>query len=127
MATTNQAIVFTRAVSAADSSLAAVPLWATNATGTLIVGATCDTPNATLTARIFGFSAPGILAAISALITFTAVNGDDYGSLCSASPDNNPWQSLEGVPYTAIKVDSVSAGNWTLTASASYPTATTSL
>jgi hypothetical protein len=127
MTTTTQAISYTRTLSAADSDIAQLPQWNINGAQALVMAALCDTANAAIQARLVGFTADGQLAAVSPVINFTASATADYSGLFSATPDSTAFLPASGMSFGSVKVDTLSAGNWTIVAGASFAIPSNSL
>jgi hypothetical protein len=72
-----------------------------------------------VTLRVFGFSAPNCLVAISPQFTFSAFAVQDYSGAYSGIPNSAVWMPIEGIALIGLKVDIISGatgGNWLLQA-----------
>jgi hypothetical protein len=78
------------------------------------VAAACDTASATLKVRMISYNNSGIPCGSSLPVTFTSGSVADFGGLYMGVPDSDMWRPVAGATSIGIKVDSVSAGSWSI-------------
>jgi len=102
------------AISAADADASKIPTFSISCALVATMAAVCDTASASITARLIFFNASGLPCGSSMQFTFTCASTADFGTLFLGMPNSDLWRPAAGASAVGIKVDIVSAGNWTI-------------
>jgi hypothetical protein len=114
-----------RLVSAPDTNIKTVEAWPTTGSAWATIGAVCTTASSTLTFRLVAMDLEGNVTYVGPTITLTTGSGAaDCGTVWLATPSIDPTISVSS-DLLAMKVDTVSAGTWTINAAAFTPAPTT--
>lgn len=97
-----------------DSSASSLTAYGCGGAAVVRLGALCTTASATLTCRVIFLDAAGTYVGATTAVTFTADSSTDEGSSYLATPGSDSWFPTGGASSYQVKVDSVSAGTWTL-------------
>ncbi len=79
----------------------------------LRVGAASDTPGSTIKLSVYFLDA-SLQPTCVQRVSFTAPGAPDWGKTCLGTPDYDPCWPMGGCKAAIVKVDSVSAGNWSI-------------
>jgi hypothetical protein len=101
-------------ISAADADASKIPTIPVSGASVGTVAAVCDTASASITARLIFFNASALPCGSSVQFTFTCAATADFGTLFLGIPNYDIWRPAAGASAIGIKVDSVSAGHWTI-------------
>jgi hypothetical protein len=101
-------------VAAVDADASNIQLLSCQGMSVATVAAVCDTASATLKVRMIYYNNSGIPCGSSLPVTFTSGPVADYGGLYMGVPDSDIWRPVAGATSIGIKVDSVSAGRWSI-------------
>jgi hypothetical protein len=101
-------------LSAADPDSSNIPRWPCQGTSVANVAAVCDTAAASITVRMICFNGSGLPCGSSMPTVFTTGQNEDFGSLFVAVPSADIWRPVAGASSIGIKVDSISAGRWSI-------------
>jgi len=99
---------------AVDANAATIPVVLNSALSVATVAALCNTASESITLRLIYFNSSSIPCGCSVPITFTSGAKADFGSLFMGVPNSDFWRPLAGATSLGIKVDSLSAGKWSV-------------
>jgi hypothetical protein len=101
-------------IGAADADVSKIPTFPCQGTSVATVAAVCDTASATITLRMVYFNVSGLPCGSSLPITFTSDATADFGTLFMGVASSDMWRPVAGANSIGVKVDSVSAGHWSI-------------
>jgi len=101
-------------ISAADADASKIQTFPCLGASVATVTAVCDTASATITVRMIYFNGSALPCGASLPIVFTSGSTADFGTLFMGLASSDMWRPVAGATSIGVKVDSVSAGRWSL-------------